>query len=326
MNLNKSPGPDGLTTEFYWTFWNELADDLCDIYNSAYEKEQLSDSQTTSILRLLFKKGERHFLQNWRPAVLLNMDYKILSTTIANRLRPTLPQVIEDHQTCEIPGRTIFDTTLTLRDITHDIRSRGTDGILISLHQEKAFDRVNRPFLACILETLNYGPSFRMWIRTLYTRSSCQIINNGHLSAPVTLHRGVRQGCPLSPLLYVIVIETLLVSLKKNHRIHGISTPGNNNGHEVDAYADDATLTLQDDTSVIHAFDTIEEYERASGSKLNKTKTEGLYISRQAGCTTGPVPITWKTDTLTILGGQFGNNEVQGWAKPVKKLVETLKQ
>ena len=125
MNLNKSPGPDGLTTEFYRTFWNELADDLCDIYNSAttHEKERMSDSQTTSILRLLFKKGERHFLRNWRPIALLNTDYKILSTTITNRLRPTLPQVIQDHQTCGIPGRTIFDTTLTLRDIIHDIRS-----------------------------------------------------------------------------------------------------------------------------------------------------------------------------------------------------------
>ena len=62
----------------------------------------------------------------------------------------------------------------------------------------------------------------------------------------------------------------------------------------------------------------------ASGSKLNRTKTERLYIGRQAGRTLGPVPITWKTDTITILGGQFGNNEEQDWEKPVAKLKGTL--
>ena len=204
---------------------------------------------------------------------------------------------------------------MTLRDIVYDIKTPGTDGILTSLDQEKAFDRVNRHFLERILEKMNYGPSLRNWIRTLYANASCQIINNGHLSEPVILKRGVRQGCPLTPLLYVITIEILLVSIQQNHRIHGINTPGNNEGHKIDAYADEATMTLKDDTSVIHTFDTINEYERASGSKLNRTKTEGLYIGRQAGRTSGPVPITWRTDSLTILGGQFGNNEEQDWKK-----------
>ena len=325
MNMNKSPGPDGLTTEFYRSFLNELADDLVEIYNYAYLEGNLADSQTKSILRLLFKKGEREYLKKWRPIALLNTDYKILATTIANRLRPTLPQVIQDHQTCGIPGRTIFDTAMTLRDIVHDVNSRKTDGILISLDQEKAFDRVNRLFLDRVMGKMNYGPSLPRWIQTLYANASCKIINNGHLSEPVMLNRGVRQGCPLSPLLYVLNIEILLVSIRNNPRIHGINIPGNDK-QKISAYADDATMTLKDDTSVIHAFETINDYERASGSKLNRTKTEGLYMGKQAGRTTGPVPITWKTDTLMILGGKFGNNEDQDWDKPVKKLEETLQR
>ena len=75
-----------------------------------------------------------------------------------------------------------------------------------------------------------------------------------------------------------MVIETLLVALQKNQRVHGINIPGTSDSHKLEAYADDVTLTLKDDTSVVHAFDTISEYERASGSKLNKNKTEGLYI------------------------------------------------
>jgi hypothetical protein len=324
MHVNKSPGPDGLTTEFYQTFWTELADDLCAVYNYAHEQEQLPDTQATSILRLLFKKGERQHLKNWRPIALLNTDYKLLATTIANRLKPTLSQVIGEQQTCGIPGRTIFDTTMALRDIVHDVKTRRANGILISLDQEKAFDRVNRPFLEKIMRKLNYGPSFLGWIRTLYAGANCKIINNGHLSDPVFLHRGVRQGCPLSPLLYVLAIETLIVALKRNPRIHGITIPGTSESHKLAAYADDVTLTLTDDTSVVHAFDTIQAYERATGSKLNPTKTEGLYLGRQAGRTTGPVPITWNTAAITILGGKYGNTDHQDWEKPVSKLEQTL--
>jgi hypothetical protein len=255
---------------------------------------------------------------------MLNTDYKILSTTIANRLRPTLPLVIQQQQTCGIPGRMIFDTTMTLRDLIHDVQTHDTECILISLDEEKAFDRVNRPFLEWILEKLNYGQSFRRWVRTLYAGARCQIINHGHLSEHIFLHRGVRQGCPLSPLLYVIVIETLLMALQTNNRIRGIDIPGTRARHKLGPYTDDVSLTLQDDASVCHAFDTIQCYERASGSKLNEAKTVGLYFGRHAGRSTGPVPITWTTDPVVILGARYGSNPEQDWEKLVHKLEKTL--
>lgn len=324
MNVNKAPGADGLTTEFYKTFWRELADDLCEIYNFAFEGESLANSQRESILRLLFKKGERCNLKNWRPIALLNTDYKILATVMATRLRPTLASVIQEHQSCGIPGRTIFDSVLTLRDIVSDVNIRKAKGILISIDQEKAFDRVNRDLLDRILEKFNYGPSFRRWIKTLYAGANCRVINNGHLSEPILLRRGVRQGCPLSPLLYIFAIEILLMSIQHNKHIRGIETPGYTYRHRVTAYADDATLTLKDDSSVAYAFDQIHVYEKASGSKLNMTKTEGLYIGEHAGKTTGPVPITWKSDSLKILGCKIGNDMRQDWDKALDKLRNKL--
>jgi hypothetical protein len=114
MHANKSPGPDRLTTEFYQTFWNMVADDLVEAFNFAFEGEQLSPTQTSSLLRLLFKKGDKTRLKNWRPISLLNTDYKLLATAIANRLRPTLPTGIHPDQTCGIPQRSIFDNILRL--------------------------------------------------------------------------------------------------------------------------------------------------------------------------------------------------------------------
>lgn len=324
MHLNKSPGPDGLTIEFYRAFWDELANDLCQLYNTAYEAGHLTDSQKTSILRLLFKKGERSDLKNWRPIALLNTDYKILSKVLANRLRPTLANVIQQNQTCGIPGRSIYDSINILRDMAHDVNTRGTSAIFINLDQEKAFDKISRDFLLKVLQKMNYGPSFQRWIQTLYDGANCKIINNGHLSETVWLHRGVRQGCPLSPLLYVLGIEVLIMAINKNNRIYGLAIPGSKIAHKISAYADDATLTLKDAQSVLHAFDTIKAYELATGSKLNMTKTEGLFLGGKAGNASGPIPITWQQDALNILGTKIGNTMTQDWGKVVKKLETTL--
>ncbi len=320
MHDNKAPGPDGLSTEFYKTFWPMLADDLTEVFNLGYENEQLSESQMSSILRLLFKKGERELIENWRPISLLNTDYKLLATVIANRLRPTLPDVIHEDQTCGIPQRSIYENVMKLRDMVHEVSARGQTLTLINLDQAKAFDRVDRAFLEKILIKLNYGPSFRKWITTLYTGAKCNIINNGHLSETVYLRRGVRQGCPLSPLLYVIVIETLANAIRADKRIEGIAIPGTTETSKISAYADDATLTIKGDRSIARAFEVIERYERASGSKLNMDKTEGIYVGTQAGRTTGPVPIKWKIDAITVLGTRIGNDLSQIWERQIEKL------
>lgn len=190
----------------------------------------------------------------------------------------------------------------------------------MNLDQEKAFDCVNRRFLEKILIKMNYGPSFVQWIRTLYAGANCKIINNGYLSDTVYLGQGVRQGCPLAPLLYTLIIETLATAIRKDKRIEGILVPGTNDKSKISAYADEGTLTLKDDRSVARAFEVIQRYEAASGSKLNMEKTEGVYVGQQTGRTTGPVPITWKTDAITVLGTKMGNNMEQDWPKQLDKL------
>ena len=137
INMNKSPGPDSLTTEFYNTFWTELEAGLVELYNSNFLMGEMTQSQQETILRLLYKKQERELLKNWRPISLLNTDYKILATALANRLRVTLPDIIHKDQTCRIPGQTIFDTVLRLRDMAREAKIKQQNLIIISLDQEK---------------------------------------------------------------------------------------------------------------------------------------------------------------------------------------------
>ena len=324
--LNKAPGPDGIPVEFYQEFWLELKDDLLEVLNNNYENGEMTESQKRAILRLLFKKENRKLLKNWRPISLLNSDYKLAAKVIAKRLQKVLPKITNEDQTCGVPGRTIYENLFRVRDLVHYNKLRNNNLILINVDQEKAFDRVNRRFLQKTLTKLNFGPSLRRWIEVLYEGANCVVLNNGWTSDPIQLERGVRQGCPLSPLLYIIIAETLGNAIRKDRSIEGMKIPGTIEQSKISQYADDATLTLADDQSVIRAFDIINKFEAATGGKLNMEKTEGIYIGNKAGKTQGPVPIRWKTENIDVLGAKIGNNQQQQWREKVAKAEKKLEQ
>ena len=114
---NKSPGFDGLTTNFYKHFWPLLGEELTRVYNYSFNNGLLTVSQWRGIITLLFKKGYRTQLKNWRPVTLLNTDYKILTRALANRPQQVLPLIVSSNQTASIKGRTNNDNTRLLNDV-----------------------------------------------------------------------------------------------------------------------------------------------------------------------------------------------------------------
>ena len=221
----KTPGPDGLPKEFYAKFWDILSPHLLDLYNFSFEFGCFSESMQSSITRLIYKKGERKSLKNWRPISLLNVDYKIASKALANRLLKVLPRIIHSNQTCSVPGRTIFENLFLLRDTLDHIERTNETGILVSLDQEKAFDRLDRSFLTNVLHRFGFGPDFSRWINTLYSNASMKVIVNGYLTESIPLERGVRQGDSLSPLLYILCAEVLANSIRRDPGIRGFLLP-----------------------------------------------------------------------------------------------------
>lgn len=194
MNTNKSPGPDGLTVEFYQKFWDLLAPHLFNVYNACYDSVEMCDSMKTSHTPVIFKKGDRKSLKNWRPISLLNVDYKICLKAVSIRLSKVLQYIIDPDQTCSVLGRKISSTLHALRHILDYIDLTNETGILISLDQEKAFNCVNRTFLHNLLRRFGFGPSFCQWISTLYNRANMRVIVNEWLTQPIPLARGVCQG------------------------------------------------------------------------------------------------------------------------------------
>ena len=151
MNSNKASGPDGLSVEFYVKFWDRLGPYLCRVLYAYYHAGEMCESMKTSNTRVIFKKGDRKNLKNWRPISLLNVNYKICSKVLSLCLSKVLEFIIDPDQPCSVPGRKITSNLHILRDVLDYIDRTNETGILISLDQEKAFDRVNRTFLLNLL-------------------------------------------------------------------------------------------------------------------------------------------------------------------------------
>ena len=152
-----------------------------------------------------FKKGDRLDPGNWRPITLLNVDYKLASRAIAGQLLKVIHLVVAKDQKCGVPGRFIGENVALLRDVADYASSSGASVAILSLDQEKAFNRVDWSFMRSTLCTMGFGPSFISWVDLFYHRVQSAVNVNGYLSSFFSLSRGVQQGCPLSPLLYVLV-------------------------------------------------------------------------------------------------------------------------
>ena len=306
LNTDKAPGPDGFTAEFYTKFWNLLGPLVTEVISKCFEDGNLCETMKTSVTRLIYKKrGDIKDLKNWRPISLLNVDYKICSKAITIRLSKVLDSIIHPDQTCSVPGRSISNNTSMLRDVLDFIEQTNETGILVSLDQEKAFDRVNRDFLMDLLKRLGFGPDFCRWINTFYAGANMRIILNGWLTKPIWLHRGVRQGDSLSPLLYVICVEVLACQIRSTKGIRSFLLPGaRGNCFKVRQYADDTTSFVKDYRSLVNLFEQISVYEKDSGAKLNRSKTEAMWLGAWRNRTDEPLGLTW-VRKMKILGVFF---------------------
>ncbi len=270
MARGKTPGSDGFPMEFYLRFWSSLGADLVCVLNVAYEAGQLSTSQRRGLIIVLYKKNDRLETKNWRPISLLNVDYKVATRAISGCLLAVIGSVVGPDQTCGVPGRTISENLFHIRDLIEYAERENIPLALLSLDQEKAFDRVDWGFLLRVLDTFNFGPDFCRWVKLFYTDVESAVVINGWTSSFFRLSRGVWQGCPLSPLLYVLSIEVLAANIRAAPGITGVSLPPSIEQFKCSGYADDTTIAPTTDESIEETFAVYSKFENASGARLNR--------------------------------------------------------
>ncbi|CAM2096997.1 unnamed protein product [Caretta caretta] len=185
---------DGLTVEFYHLFWDILGPDLVTVWAESLQSRVLPLSCRRAVLVLLPKKGDLRDLRNWRPVSLLSTDYKIIAKSISLRLGSVLVDVIHPDQTYTVPDHSIFDNLFMVLDLLELGRRDGLLLGLLSLDQEKAFERVDHGYLLSTLQAFGFGPQFVGFLRVLYTSAESLVRLNWTLTEPVSFGRGVWRG------------------------------------------------------------------------------------------------------------------------------------
>ena len=270
---NKSPGSDGLTAEFYKYFWGEIKDTLYKVYEESLEGSCLSPSQRTGVITLLPKQGKDHkHLKDWRPITLLNVDYKIYTHIIKNRLKNVLPIIISRHQTGFQKGKSTTDNLILMYLVLEYYeRNPQEEGYLVQIDFEKAFDSVEHRFLFGVLKKIGLGDNLIKMIKVAFSGCSSMILVNGHLSEQVYLCRGLHQGSPLSPILFILVGQALTDRCVSNELIKGITV--DNVEVLMSLFADDTDSFLKDLGGIVELLNELEQFGKVSGCVCNKDKT-----------------------------------------------------
>ena len=178
MALNKTPGDDGLPVEFYRTFWPNIKDLIMDAYAEAYCQWELPSSQKQAVFFLIYKKGDRAQLKNYRPISLSNTDYKILAFVLGNRLHKVIDRIISNEQTAYIKKCFIGENIRILLDTIEYFERKNEPGVILFLDFEKAYDSIEWEFKFISLSKFDFQEKFINWVKILYKKKTSFFYQN----------------------------------------------------------------------------------------------------------------------------------------------------
>ena len=207
--------------------------------------------------------------------MVLNAEYKILTTALMGKLSLVAPKLINKCQAAFIKGRSIFDQIDLVSRMMDLCEITNQDGAIITLDQEKAYDKIRHDYLWKVLETMNIPQNLVKTIRSLYSNAETTVILNGEMSRKFRVTRGVCQGDPLSCLLFNLAIEPMSHILRTTDKLTGlnIDTPDNHHKAILALFADNATVFLSKNDNPETLLKILDKWCLASGAKFNRDKT-----------------------------------------------------
>uniref|UniRef100_A0A803TXE0 Reverse transcriptase domain-containing protein n=1 Tax=Anolis carolinensis TaxID=28377 RepID=A0A803TXE0_ANOCA len=274
---NKAPGPDGFTMLYYKTFQEILTPPLQQVMNKILVEGKVPATWKEANITLLPKeKADMANVKNYRPISLLNTDYKIFTSILAARLKEVLKDRIKEEQAGFLPGRHMRENIRTiLNAIEFYDKNPQKEIAFLFLDAEKAFDNVNWFCIIEILKEMDAGYYFISATEAIYSQQTAKIITNGQLSNNINIQKGTRQGCPLSPLLFIMMLEILLEAIRKNSDLKGLRI--RNHSYKTRAFADDLVCLIENPLEQFDLWwETIANFGEVTGFRINREKNKIL--------------------------------------------------
>ena len=211
---DKAPGPDGFTFKFIKTFWDILKADICAFVVAFFDKGYIPVGCNASFITLIPKIENPLLVNDFRPISLIGVQYKIIAKLLANRLARELNSIISFEQSAFVAGRQILDGPLMVNEVASWAKKQKRKMMIFKVDFEKAYDSVSWAYLEKLMQFMGFSDKWRFWIRACLLSARSSVLINGNATPEFTLHRGLRQGDPLSPFLFIIVMEGLHVMME----------------------------------------------------------------------------------------------------------------
>lgn len=283
MGPDKAPGPDGVTAGFLQRHWSLFSTDLTHAIGEVFLSQKAPVNWLHSQIVLIPKTDEPKTPRDYRPITIGNIIYRLLMKIIANRLQPYMAELISNNQTAFIRGRNIADNTVLVREILHSFQSKSytEQSFLLKADITKAFDTVRWSFVMQAMKLVQFPPKLILLIKSCLNQSRVTILVNGSGQGFITPNRGLRQGCPLSPYLFILAMEILTKQFYQKVQsrvIKGIKLARSAPAITHILYADDLMVMGQATAHEIREYKQIfEVFEQQSGLVLHPEKSTIWY-------------------------------------------------
>ncbi|GJT85373.1 RNA-directed DNA polymerase, eukaryota, reverse transcriptase zinc-binding domain protein [Tanacetum coccineum] len=331
--MDKSPGPDGFTFGFYRRYWSLLEKDVIEAVSYFFQHGSFPKGGNSSFIALIPKSQNANMVKDFRPISLIGSLYKIIAKIMANRLVGVLEDIVSDVQSAFVAGRQILDGPFILNDLIQWCKSKKKKQTMIfKVDFEKAFDSVRWDYLDEVLKKFGFGDRWCGWIHSCLRSSRGSILVNGSPTKEFQFHKGLKQGDPLSPFLFILIMESLHLSFQNvvnAGMFKGVSIGSNLHLSHL-FYADDVVFLGQwSNSNISTIIKVLKCFFCASGLSINmhKSKLMGIAVDddivNQAAHSIGCLQLK---SPFSYLGSRIGGSmsRINSWDDIVNKLLARL--
>ncbi|GKB80793.1 RNA-directed DNA polymerase, eukaryota [Tanacetum coccineum] len=330
--VDKSLGPDGFSFSFYRHFWPVIEKDVFEAVDYFFMYGEIPNGCNSNFIALIPKILDANMVKDFRPISLTGSLYKIIAKILANRLVGVLGDLVNEVQSAFVADRQILDGPFILDEVLQWCRRKKKHALIFKVDFEKAFDSVRWDFVDDVLNKFGFGERWRTWIQSCLRSSRGSILVNGSPTEEFQFFRGLKQGDPLSPFLFILIMESLHISFQR------VVDAGLFTGIKINSmvnlshlfYADDAIFLGQwSELNIDSLVRVLDCFFRASGLRINMCKSKIMGVNVEDGMVKNAASklgcLVLKTP-FTYLGTKVGGNmsRKQAWKEVVDKVLSRL--